>query len=136
MKRILYTFLFVVFALCTFAQTPLKKRAVIVFSGEKGKNTRTYFGKLTKGDPYRLNDYLQTGTNNQTDAQNDATFAPKEYEPRRDRNEANYLSDDYKINEKKLKKGKNRYHQKYLAEKEKTLSSKKKMNGQPHAKLM
>lgn len=126
MKRIITTLLILLMVSGTFAQTTEKKRAVIIFTGEKSNNTRTYLGKLKKGDPYRLNDYLRSGTSNQTDAPTDANFSLKEYEPRSDRNETNYLSDDYKINENRLKKGKSKYRQKYLDEKEKAFSPKKK----------
>lgn len=127
MKRIRHTIFLLLISVLGIAQQTSKPYAIIEFSGEKTNNTCTYLGKLKKGDPYRLKDYLQAGTNNQTDDQtNDAGFM-KEYAPRTDRNETHYLSKDYRINEKKLKQKKNKYRQKYLDKKEKAFSKEAKV---------
>lgn len=127
MKRILTPILFLFFVVCSTAQNTSKPYAIIEFAGEKTNNTRTYLGKLKKGDPYRLKDYLQSGTNDQTGSTTDDAVFMKEYAPRADRNETHYLTKDYKINEKKLKKRKARYYKKYLAEKEKAFSDEEKV---------
>ncbi|MFA9392279.1 MAG: hypothetical protein ACERKD_20885 [Prolixibacteraceae bacterium] len=124
MKHILATFLFLFFITGLQAQNQSNKKAVIQFTGEKNRNTRTYLGKLKKGDPYRLKDYLQSGTDKQTDEQKDENFAPKEYKAKKDRNKIHYLPEDSRLNEKKLKKGKSSYTKKYREEKEKAFSEK------------
>lgn len=99
--------------------------AIIIFEGERTSNTRTYLCKLKKGDPYRLDNYLQSGTTDQGSANDDKAFAPKEYEPRSDRNEMKHLSEIYDVDEKKLKKGKEKQRQKYFEEKEKAYQEKR-----------
>ena len=74
--------------------------AIIEFVGEKTEHSKTFIGKLKKGDPYRLNDALQSGTNDQT-LEEEPDFSPKEYQPKKDRNDTKYLNDTYNINEKK-----------------------------------
>ncbi|MDA3779790.1 MAG: hypothetical protein PF487_06180 [Bacteroidales bacterium] len=99
------------------AQSKASKFAIIEFVGEKTDNSKTFIGKLKKGDPYRLSDALQSGTNDQT-IQEEPDFSPKEYQPKKDRNETKYLNEIYNINEKKLKKNKGNYRRKYFEEKE------------------
>lgn len=123
MYKVLLTFHLLVLGLMVSGQ---QNKAIIVFEGERYDNARTYICQLKKGDPYRLNDYLQSGTSDPIDDKEiEKQFAPKAYAPRKDRNETRYISEMYEVNEKKLKKGKQR--KKYFEEKEKAFLEKRQM---------
>lgn len=132
MKNIVVTLLLALLFHNTFAT---KQKATIIFAGEHTKTSKTYLGKLKRGDAYRLNDYLQSGTSDQTKGKNDERFAPKELTPQKDRNEPHYLSDTYDINERRLKRRNDNYFKKYLDEKEKALSVKKKNKASKRQKV-
>jgi hypothetical protein len=107
------------------AQETSKDYAIIEFIGEKSKTSRSYLGKLKKGELYQLNDYLQQEKNTDQE-ENTNNYAPVEYNSPKKKAKDSYLSDSYKINEKKLKKGNKAYYKRYLKKKKKAYTKKNK----------
>lgn len=113
-----------------------KRRAVVVFAGEKSDYSTTYLGKLKRGDLNSLRDYLKqlekngqssSGSQQQTNSSLDNYVKLITKNKRSSKRKNNYLSDDYDIKEGKLKKGNHKYYRKYLKEKEKAASEKEKV---------
>ena len=103
----------------TFLASAKSKHTIVEFYGEKNKNSKTYIAKLKKGDPYKLDTYLQAGT---AETSPEPDFSPKQFEPSKNRNDTRFLSDIYDIDEKKFNKKKKKYYQKYLQEKKRVLT--------------
>lgn len=124
MKKIFFILPFLLLSFNILAQGKSYKYATIEFVGDKDDNTRTYIGKVKKGNPNRLIDYLQQSSQN--DDNNNENFSPKEYHSKKDRKTFRHLSDMYKFDEKKFKKNKKNYNKKYFEEKKRVYIEKEK----------
>lgn len=114
MKKVSFLLLILFLGIYSSAQHSSKNYALIEFIGDKTENSKTFIGKIKKGNPNRLHDYLQQS---RSTTQNEQDFAPKEYNNKKEKEKLRHLSDIYDINEKKLKKNNEKYHKKYLEEK-------------------
>jgi hypothetical protein len=138
MKFLISTLLLLCLGLGANAQKSNKNNeyATIIFAGDKSKNSRTYIGKVKKGNPETLHGELQSAANYSgntvtvsggtgNDMESYIKYLSK-HKKRIDKKKFRALSDIYNIDEDKLKARNERYYQKYLDEKQRVYSDEEK----------
>ncbi|MGF7137889.1 hypothetical protein [Roseimarinus sediminis] len=133
MKQLILSLLFIFIGCYTFAAPGEKKHAVVIYAGEMHDYSKSYRAKLKRGDLNYLRNHLRQAStqassgNVRSEEQmlNDQvkriTNNKKEHQGK-----APQLSEKYRINEKKLKKGSKSQQRKYLKQKQKLAKKKKK----------
>jgi putative cell wall-binding protein len=133
MKQLILSLLFIFIALFADAAPGEKKHAVVIYAGEMHEYSKSYRAKLKKGDLNYLRSHLrQASTQVSSGSVRSEEQMLNDHVKRITNNKKEHhrkapqLSEKYRINEKKLKKGNKIQQRKYLKQKQKLAKTEKK----------
>lgn len=133
MKQLILSLLFIFIGWYAGAASGDKKHAVVIYAGEMHDYSKSYRAELKRGDLNYLRSYLKQAS---TQASSGNVLSEEQMlndhvrritnNKKDHQSKAPQLSEKYRINEKKLKKGSKSQQRKYLKQKQKLAKKKKK----------